>query len=53
MLVFKDLIYVALLQEVVISNMKRKTDATEDSVEVNNTSKKVKQSPNESLFDIM
>lgn len=46
-LVWNWLVYVVLLQEEVINKMKRKTEATEDSVEVDNTSRKVKQSPKE------
>ena len=43
----------SLSQEQVINKMKRKTDTTEDSVEVNNTSKKVKQSSNEYINAII
>ena len=46
-------IYVVLLQEEAITKMKRKTEATEDSVEGNYVSKKVKQYSDECIVLIL
>ena len=45
--------YVVLFQEEAISKMKRKAEATEDSVEGNYVSKKVKQNLDECIVLIL